>query len=257
MSEKESIYTAKHAEFILAVRNTEDVGFTSQNGIVKAPRLDWLAAAQSQLIIAQRAQLEKDERYRQLLPYTIIRTQREGITKFVPYQRMKGVGESRLAGNVSIGWGGHVDLLDVHTGNMGSDSIGYGRTQEMGGVSPVVNLSFTLHKASAREQREELLIHDIDGRIVRLEIATESTDLFIADQSNDVGKVHLGLIMHAFVPGHYTVGAKEAELRSMEPMTGEELLAAEEAGEFELESWTRLYLKHAQIEAAAAATAAV
>ncbi len=52
--------------------------------------------------------------YRQVLPYVVARQkQPDGSYVYYRYRRTKGVGESRLAGNGSIGYGGHVDLADI------------------------------------------------------------------------------------------------------------------------------------------------
>lgn len=110
-----------------------------------------------------REQAEIDVNYRQIIPYVIF----EYHGKLLSYKRFKGVGEGRLAGKNSIGVGGHVNLLDYRYNNE-------------------TNI-LTLMNATKREVCEELAIFDFDN----LEFSPFAT---INDLSNNVGKVHLGIL---------------------------------------------------------------
>lgn len=69
----------------------------------------------------------------------------------------------------------------------------------------------------------------------------------LIDNSNEVGRVHLGVVLTALLPEGLSVKSNEEELEVMAPMTASELL---ESG-LELEPWTKIVL-----EAVVAATAA-
>ena len=95
----------KHQEHIFAVPanivpkadNTNLVPFNVEGG---------------DIFIGQRAGLEVNPNYRQILPYVLV----ECNGKLFCYQRTKGIGEDRLLGKHSIGIGGHIDLTDISHG---------------------------------------------------------------------------------------------------------------------------------------------
>lgn len=103
---------------------------------------------------------ERDPRYKQLIPYVILRYEDTVFS----YVRGKGASEARLRALRSIGLGGHIEPAD--------------RTLFTPGRS-------FYHEAAAREVREEVELsgayHD---RIVGL----------VNDDSTDVGAVHLGVV---------------------------------------------------------------
>lgn len=167
-----------------------------------------------------------DPRYKQLLPYMIARQlQDDGTYLYFPYRRTKKIGESRLAGNGSLGYGGHIDLEDVVSANS------------------VIDLTATIKKSSLREAIEEFTAYD--GEIILNRDTYDQYisfgDLFIVDNSNDVGELHLGIIMYFDVPQGYTLEATEDELAALSPMTAQEMLTD---ATFNPENWTRLYLEH-------------
>lgn len=95
----------------------------------------------------------------QVLPYVIVKCEGEVLT----YSRAKGQ-EDRLHGNLSCGFGGHVD---------------------MGDVSPT---HFNLAAGIMRELKEELRLDDTKP--------FELTEMKVAliDETNEVGRVHLGYV---------------------------------------------------------------
>jgi predicted NUDIX family phosphoesterase len=119
-----------------------------------------------QLSFQPRSEMENDPNYKQLIPYVLLQwTDEEGDTKLFTYTRGGGSGESRLHAKRSVGIGGHISREDA-----------------AGGTDPYST-------GMQRELSEE----------VRLESAySESRDGLIYDPSNDVGKVHLGVV-HRFV----------------------------------------------------------
>ena len=223
----------KHPQAILAV----DAAFFANkpefaNPLNQYSYEQWLQEAQSHLVIREREALETDPTYRQLLPYVLVeQVGLDGVTRYTPYRRTKQVGEARLAGNVSVGFGGHIDLSDVYIDD-----------------KSCIGLQETIASAAARELVEELCIA-IDGLVLT---EAEKEDLFfyapvsplrmsgyfILDNANDVGRVHVGLVFIARLPANFSVSCQETELQSMTAMTARELLDAD----LPLEPWTRIIL---------------
>ncbi len=147
-----------------------------------------------------RSLAELDERYKQLVCYVILLY---GCTVF-SYQRSALAGEKRLAGRRSLGLGGHLNAAD------GSQVDG--RTG--------------LDRAVRRELAEEVkLATDPDVQIVGV----------INDDSNQVGRVHLGLVIVA------RLTSPEVKLRDPTLADGrfdalDDLVARQE----EFETWSRL-----------------
>lgn len=212
----------KHPQFILAM--AAGSLNTLPEGLSQVSMASFVQNANSDLVIRERAQLEQDEAYRQIIPYVCVVIASEDKTLFVPYRRNQGVGESRLAGKVSVGFGGHIDLADI----VHQDSV--------------VDLFQTIGNAASRELGEELTFEGATSE----EISMFDNGLLI-DNSNEVGRVHLGVVLTALLPEGLSVKSNEEELEVMAPMTASELL---ESG-LELEPWTKIVL-----EAVVAATAA-
>lgn len=103
------------------------------------------------------------EYFPQIIPYIVVRNQ-EG--KILTYSRGKGT-EDRLHAFRSIGFGGHIDFVDVF--NYPTDLI---RTIQIG---------------AEREIAEEL---GADSNITN----NIKPDNIIIDYTNDVGKVHVGVL---------------------------------------------------------------
>lgn len=95
----------------------------------------------------------------QVLPYVMVICGDEVLT----YSRAKGQ-EDRLHGKLSCGFGGHVDISDIDPNN------------------------FNLTKGIMRELLEELRLDDTSP-FVFLEC-----NMALIDQTNEVGKVHLGYV---------------------------------------------------------------
>lgn len=116
--------------------------------------------------IACRTVLEETPFYKQIIPYVMV-TQED---KFLAYIRKSSSGESRLHGNISIGFGGHIDFEDIVATN---DSI--------------ISVPLSIEVAASRELLEEIgLDIDISHKWI---IGT------INDNSNPVGQVHVGAVI--------------------------------------------------------------
>jgi len=148
-----------------------------------------------------RAKAEEDPSFKQIIPYAIFH--HEG--KYLHYTRGKSGGESRLHAAGSVGIGGHINPIDERADPLGRETY-------LAGVE--------------REIDEELIIEaGHKNSMVGL----------LNDDSNEVGKVHLGVV-HLF------------ELESDEVRSGEDALAnlafqsaSDLKGELypHLETWSR------------------
>lgn len=207
------------AEFILACRTTilQAHSLTGYDmPLYQCDFADVLPHIQEGMILGQREALEKDPSYRQVLPYVVMAKTEDGKTKVFAYRRGNGVGEARLSGNVSIGIGGHIDLADVVVEGSVVDTMG------------------TILKSMSRELGEEVVLQD----------AGESLELgslgILLDNSNDVGKVHMGMVILATLPEGAGAECREEELETLGFMTPQELL---DSG-LPLENWTRILCEH-------------
>ncbi|MEL7498228.1 MAG: phosphoesterase [Planctomycetota bacterium] len=107
-----------------------------------------------------RDEMEQDPSFKQLIPYCIFECEIDGANHVFQYTRGSGAGESRLRSKKSVGIGGHISTLDA------DDESPY-----------LVGMQ--------RELDEEIVIETpYDQSLVGL----------INDDSNEVGKVHLGIV---------------------------------------------------------------
>jgi predicted NUDIX family phosphoesterase len=211
----------KHQEHIVAVNNSALVKHGLTGDDQQLYQLDigqLMPELLADVVVEQRAGLEKDESKRQLILYLLFQQMTAEGAKFFAYRRGKGVGESRLAGNVSVGVGGHVDGPDV----VYSES----------GVMDVLN---TVLHAAAREIKEEILFNDAD-----YEVAIGSVGVLL-DNTDEVGKVHMGLVLRALLPEGAQMQCAEEELETLGFFTATELLNSG----LPLENWTRTLLESA------------
>lgn len=158
---------------------------------------------------------ETDPEFLQLLPYVIVQMPNQ---KLLGYNRpTKGGGEQRLAGNFSIGIGGHVEFPDIVTGGQG------------------LKLCETLHVSARREISEEIhLLNTQSVHHTRLHLAG-----VIRSEDAPVDTVHLGLV---FIM-HLEAASPDAVCRASaaEPdqiINLRELKVSEARAEAQPESWT-------------------
>ncbi|MBJ05742.1 MAG: hypothetical protein CMO40_01300 [Verrucomicrobiaceae bacterium] len=144
---------------------------------------------------------EEDPGHKQLIPYALFR---HG-DRYLHYVRGQSGGESRLHALGSLGIGGHINPVDER-----ADPLG--RATYMAGVE--------------REIEEELVLPSQPSqRIVAL----------LNDDSNAVGRVHLGVV-HLFEIPDQDVSAREEALSQLQFQTSEALRGTLYQS---LESWSR------------------
>lgn len=117
----------------------------------------------SDLFFLPRARAEVDTRFRQIIPYIIVRCE----DRYLCYTRTDKGSESRLHHRRSLGWGGHVNLGDIRLTNGKLD------------------VERTLLACSERELAEELKITSV--------LDTQYLGL-IVDDDNPVGRVHVACV---------------------------------------------------------------
>jgi predicted NUDIX family phosphoesterase len=148
-----------------------------------------------------RAAAEEDPTHKQLIPYLVLR---HG-DRVLCYTRGKSGGEARLHAKMSIGIGGHINDGDTHAEHF--DEAAYFRAVE-------------------RELHEEL---EIRGGY-RQRIAA-----LLNDDSNDVGRVHLGVV-HLIEVDSPDIRPREDAIRNLTFVSAAELTPLRDR----LESWSQI-----------------
>ena len=156
------------------------------------------------VVIMQRALLETNPIFRQLIPYVVVK---QG-DKYLAYERSKSGGESRLHNLFSIGIGGHVDAVDAVYDAKG-----------------VFQLTETLCTGMYRELHEELGLTEAD-------FLGMSTIGYLSKDVTSVDEVHLGIVLVAEVHADLVISSKEDALN----LAG--FLTADELAKLNLESWS-------------------
>lgn len=202
---------------------------------------DKLFADNGMAVVMRRQELEKDEEYLQPLPYTVFRVKSmdDGKTRYLVYKRPdKGEGESRLAGQLSMGIGGHVDLEDL--------VIDKG----------VIDLIQTINRNTRREKNEEISIAYAPANSGNLVPTFDAlhTGLLILERSADVHRVHVGIVMLVDLQIESTSTFKFECIGDGNTFyglfTAEELhdSAADEVNYSNFEMWTKRLITNLQFE---------
>jgi predicted NUDIX family phosphoesterase len=153
-------------------------------------------------LFIKRKEAETNPDYKQLIPYALLHCKGE----FFVYRRGKLLAEKRLHGNYSLGIGGHISVTDPGL---------FGTSYEDG---------------LKREINEEVYIESgYKQRIVAL----------LNDDSNDVGKVHLGIV-HVLTLEKPLVQPKEKSINETNFANAEELQKKIEA----FENWSKICIQH-------------
>lgn len=157
--------------------------------------------------VKRRGDMEEDPSYKQLISYVIIRSEDDSET--LVYKRLGGGGETRLHGLLSIGVGGH-----------------------MNDVADAESISDKLSINAARELEEEVGLSG--SNLDDIEILG-----LINDDDNEVGKVHIGLVLKVNV-NKDDVKNMEADTLSLSWEKNNDL-----KGMTPYESWSELIIRDA------------
>ena len=150
-----------------------------------------------------RGQVEDDPDYQQIIPYVVFGHE----DRYFLTRRLKQSSEKRLRHLYSLGIGGHINRVDVSAGS----------------ADPVV-------EGLRREFEEEVMYaSNWSHRLIGL----------LNDDSNDVSRVHLGLVFEV------TGDSADISIRETEKLEGE-LLRLEEMKIYylDMESWSQLIYDH-------------
>lgn len=174
------------------------------------------AISKSDVVIAQRADLEENTGFRQLIPYVSLVTP-EG--KFLTYTRTKKGNEQRLHKKVSVGFGGHMDAADAH---FDEDSN--------------LDIQKTIFNGLKREVIEELG-NDV-YETIKDQINGFQVEELIIDDKTDVEKVHMALLISVTLDGEIDVESTD------ESITMEGFLTEEEIRELDgnIEPWSEIVI---------------
>lgn len=175
-------------------------GFLSKNSPTGEQVFDTL----DQYEVKRRGDMEEDPNFKQLISYCLLENENGEI---LVYERLSGGGEERLHGQSSIGVGGHMnDVIDAQTIN------------EVLRVNAQRELEEEVGLSTSKSQNMEYI-----G--------------FINDDSNEVGKVHLGIVFKIRVDAS-SVEAKETDTLKIKWMNQGKI---ENYDDFE--TWSALILK--------------
>lgn len=154
--------------------------------------------------VKRRGDMEEDPSYKQLISYCLLENENDEI---LVYQRLSGGGEERLHGQSSVGVGGHMNNV------VGADSI-----------------NEVLRVNAQRELNEEVGLSE--DRSQNIEYIG-----FINDDTNAVGKVHIGVVFKIKVKSS-DVEVKETDTLKINWVSQDEI---NDLNHFE--SWSALILK--------------
>jgi predicted NUDIX family phosphoesterase len=217
--------SVKHPQHILAIKKSHVAEFlNSDKSVTTVDFSKFFQEANEHLIVARRAELEKNEDYLQILPYVMV-ARAEGISntgdlKFLTYYRPVFGGEEKLHGNASIGFGGHIDLNDVICDE-----------------NSVISLQDTVLHSMKREIFEELGVgsDDLAGIVMGYRLIT--------DYSNSVGRVHLGVVFMVTLVEQCIIVPEVLEVDFAGEFSASELVEMHLSEEIVLENWSKLLVE--------------
>ena len=168
----EQVFTVPRAHFFAG---DWPQGFTPLSGTAATELLERFAAAGSFML---RERAEQDPSHKQPIPYCILRA--PGAAFCV--QRLKAQSEARLHGKMSLGIGGHINPEPSQT----LENAGSKERDET--PNTVAQQSATLFERTLQRELSEELI-GVDGHQPHAQLLG-----LLNDDSNPVGKVHVGLV---------------------------------------------------------------
>lgn len=203
--------------------------------------MDMLLALDPLFVGMRRATIDRIGAVRQAIVYTMFtQTDSNGVKLYATYQRSNG-SDAKLEGAWSIGFGGHVELDDIHV---------YEDPATFDTYDGVVDSVSTLIQSAERELEEEVAIRSLyNGQTAPLSVGLElPIDLigFITDYKPEVmdwiGNTHLGIL--AEVQVDTGAGPEDkiefAILESKYVFLGWKSLEELKSNQAKLESWSAL-----------------
>ncbi|BCE02845.1 NUDIX domain-containing protein [Marinicellulosiphila megalodicopiae] len=160
----------------------------------------------SDLMLGQRAALENDDEFRQLLPVSIFTHK----GKVWAYERTSKGGESRLHNKIAVAVGGHWDLADLVI----KDSV--------------IDLKTSLTQTMARELEEEI---NLTSKIVN----TIELEKKVCSDETEVDRHHIAVVYVHELDGK-GIESSEDQLKTVGFVSPEELLS----GNYNIEPWAKI-----------------
>lgn len=179
------------------------------------------------LAIQRRLVAETDPATRHLLPYVNLFRVQDGVLELFVYRRVKGIGEERLLGKCSIGIGGHINVSHVRFHDEHS-KLDLGQTimhNVMSELVEEVNIG------------DKPLIEYLLDENIRMQPSIYG---YLNDESDEVGKRHLGVVMLMLLPSNYDPVCAEASAETIGFVPVSKL--RDEIHGYDFENWSKLIL---------------
>ena len=214
------VLSSKHTEKVFVVKRSDIFADGIWNGLKVDGLAKILKTISTNYKFLPRAQVEEDARWQQIIPYIVF----ENNGKIFLMKRKADHTDRRLANMYSIGVGGHINKSDVKE-SLRKNS-GQAKSQRVKGGNENRILQW-----ARREFEEEV---DYQGKY-KLELLG-----LVNDDSNDVGLVHLGLIIRLI--------GDSSQISVRDEHKSGSLVSLEAVGKYEkqMETWSRIvydYLK--------------
>lgn len=202
---KETVYVIPAHRFLEARETSEGFSVTAYQ--------KFLYLCNRTGIFLDRARVEQDPYWLQVIPYVVVTCGREPDQKWFRYQRKSGGSESRLKGLFSVGVGGHIERRD----------------DEGFGASAIIRI------AAVRELREELTIE---------EAPILSYVGMLYTPINAVSSVHVGVVCICEVSSDVGINRKESHIAEGEFRLMSELSELSNLKGGEYEEWSRVVVQN-------------
>lgn len=201
--------------------------------------------------VGRRGNLEEDTRYKQFIPYTVIKEGSTGL--YLVYRRLNGSGENRLHGKHSMGVGGHSNLyvngsditkIREHLASV-IDETSLTDAQLIDILSHNRDMYVTYKKSGLLTTTLEEMIADNRKREIEEELQVDTpitlnTIGILNNESTPVDQVHVCLLGEGVIEDRTKVQVHPNEQDILEIVgwyTAEELLEQRNTG-IEFEAWS-------------------
>lgn len=188
----------KHQEHIVCIKSSKFKN--REHGFV-----DYKLTIQD-LMLGQRAMLEQDDEFRQVLPISIFTHK----GKVWAYERTSKGGEDRLHNKVAVAVGGHWDMADLAL------------------VDGVIDLEKSIETAMARELEEEV-------KLTSSVVKSYKLDKMVCADDTEVDRLHIAMI-HVHELDGEGLDSAEDQLKTIGFIDPQELLD----GDYNIEVWARI-----------------
>lgn len=206
---------AKYGDEMVLVVHADELPAMVNGFVAKSEFVLPILAEKSLFLL--RSEAEFNPRFRQLIPYVVIRCFEGKTPMYFALQRLSGSGEERLVSKTTIGIGGHINPCDAKDPN---------------GYMLLANKELVIHNAMWRELNEEILNIDVVG------INNMKFIGLINDTSDEVGRDHLGLVYMIDISTDQ-ISAKETDKHTGEWMVYPQLVRNYAS----LENWSKIILQ--------------